>query len=121
MIGLDKAKDIIGRADWVNFQDGYYEIDAAAVFEDGWMHIGEDHFYNESKRQVAGPNFGRTRILVSLSVSLGVPAIRDISTEWERQAGSEPLSAPDEVADAGLLAPFTEKRYSAGGKCACDS
>ncbi len=68
MIGLDEAKAIIHGADPDLDSEQYSEIDAAAVFESGWRHLGGDFFYNQSKRQLAGPSGGSpTRILVNLS------------------------------------------------------
>ncbi|MGO9019214.1 MAG: hypothetical protein ACLQVJ_12795 [Syntrophobacteraceae bacterium] len=68
MIGLDEAKAIIHGADPDLDSEQYSEIDAAAVFKKGWRHLGDDFFYNESKRQIAGPSGGSPiRILVYLS------------------------------------------------------
>ncbi len=67
MSGLDEAKAIIHGADPDLDSEQFSEIDASAVFERGWKHLGEDYFYNESKKQVAGPSGGSPiRILVDL-------------------------------------------------------
>ncbi|MGA2936315.1 MAG: hypothetical protein ABSF52_04355 [Syntrophobacteraceae bacterium] len=62
MIGLDEAKAIIHGADPDLDPEQYSEIDAAAVFESGWRHLGDDFFYNDSNRQIAGPSGGRMDI-----------------------------------------------------------
>ncbi|SPF45936.1 hypothetical protein SBDP1_580025 [Syntrophobacter sp. SbD1] len=67
MIGLNEAKTIIHGADPDLNSEQFSEIDASAVFEPGWRHLGEDYFYNESRDQVAGPGGGSpTRIMVDL-------------------------------------------------------
>ena len=71
MIGLEEAKAIIHGADPDLDDEQYSEIDAAAVFQKGWRHLGEDFFYNRNTNQVAGPSAGSpTRILVDLSERL---------------------------------------------------
>jgi len=68
MIGLEEAKAIIHGADPDLDAAQYSEIDAAAVFEKGWRHLGEDFFYNKNKNLVAGPSAGSPiRFLVDLS------------------------------------------------------
>ncbi|MFZ2447479.1 MAG: hypothetical protein WAW37_14080 [Syntrophobacteraceae bacterium] len=121
MVVLDEVKEIIGRAD-PNFPpDRYTEIEAAAVFEEGWLPIGEDHFYNEGKRLVAGPSEGgRTRILVSLAAITDPPA-QDIALEWERQAGTGPYPAADADLAPEQPTPFADRGRPSSGKCACDS
>jgi hypothetical protein len=67
MIGLEEAKAIIHGADPDLNAEQYSEIDAEAVFEKGWRHLGEDFYYNKNKNQVAGPSAGSpTRILADL-------------------------------------------------------
>ncbi len=120
MTSLDRIKAIIDRADSDLPPELFSEIDASLVFEEGWIHLGEDYFYNRSGRQVAGPNTGGTRVAFALVASTEAPATRDISHEWERQAGSEPSATPEEARETDKEKPFAEAR-PAGGKCACDS
>ena len=68
MIGLDEAKAIIHGADPDLDSEQYSEINDSVVFETGWRHLGDDYFYNESRKQVAGPSGGSPiRIVVDLS------------------------------------------------------
>ncbi len=120
MTSLDRIKTIIDRANSDLPPDLYSEIDASLVFEEDWIHLGEDYFYNRIQRQVAGPNAGGTRVVFTLISSMEVPVTRDISHEWERQAGSEPIIIPEESRDIDKETPFAHTR-PAGGKCACDS
>jgi len=67
MIGLDEARAIIHGADPDLDSEQYSEIETSAVFENGWRCLGEDYYYNESTKQVAGPGGGGpTRILADL-------------------------------------------------------
>ncbi len=67
MIGLEEAKVIIHGADPDLDSERYSEIDASAVFEKGWLHLGEDYYFNENRKKVAGPSGGGTiRIVVFL-------------------------------------------------------
>ena len=67
MMGLDEAKGIIHGADPDFDSEQYSEIEAAAVSETGWLHLGEDYYYREDREQVAGPGSGSsTRILADL-------------------------------------------------------
>ena len=67
MMGLDEAKVIIHGADPDLDSEQYSEIEASAVFETGWRHLGEDYYYHESRKQVAGPSGGSPmRILADL-------------------------------------------------------
>lgn len=121
MNNLDKIKAIISRAHSDFPRELYSEIDASLVFEEDWIHIGEDHFYSKSRRLVAGPNAGGARVAITLAASIELPVTRDISHEWERQAGSGPSISPEEARDLDQPEPLTEKRRPSGVKCACDS
>ncbi len=67
MIGLEEAKAIIHGSDPEIDSEQYSEIDAQAVFEEGWEHLGEDFYYDRKKKRIAGPSGGSPiRILVDL-------------------------------------------------------
>ena len=91
MIGLEEAKAIIHGADPDLDAEQYSEIDAAAVFEKGWRHLGEDFFYNKSKSQVAGPSAGGPiRTLVDLSeIVCGAGADNEVSYDICNGMGRE--------------------------------
>ena len=91
MIGLEEAKAIIHGADPDLDDEQYSEIDAAAVFQKGWRHLGEDFFYNRNTNQVAGPSAGSpTRILVDLSERLcGTGAYNEASHDICNGMGRE--------------------------------
>lgn len=129
MIGLDTAKEIIRRADPAGSSDRCSEVDSAIVDEKGWEHVGEDYFYHEAKRQLAGPSsLNRKRILVNAiseaeGDNLGHEAIQDISLEWERQAATEPPSGEETSHTAeGLRTEEDRGRQESGSiKCTCDT
>ena len=117
MIGLDEAKEIIRRS------GEFSQVDAEVVFEDGWVHLGDDHFCNEARNLLAGPGEGPVRILVNLSAATGEEDMElkayDIAMDWERQAPAEP-----EVLNAEVKLPIKESREKGrsfkSGRCACD-
>jgi hypothetical protein len=122
MIGLDEAKEVIRRADPAGTLDEYSEADPAVVYQEGWRHLGDDHFYNESTNQVAGPmSSGSIRIVVALSVrdrNSDVETSYDLALEWDRQVGTDPLEVNMDAAAKGATSKDYQKRSS--GKCACD-
>jgi hypothetical protein len=46
MVGLNEAKEIGRRAGSSGGLEQYQEVESEVVEEEGWEHVGEDHFFH---------------------------------------------------------------------------
>ncbi len=127
-MGLNEAKEVIGNADRAGSSFRYFEIDSAVVFEEGWIHIGEDHYFNPVANRVAGPSGeGAVRIMVEVSREVLLHIAKgavgyDIAMEWDRQVAMEPHAGrrereePEKSPDSRNIGRHARER-----KCACDT
>jgi len=98
-MNLNAAKTLVFLADNCDTGRGRYDIPASVVYRDGWEPLGDDYWYHERLRLVAGPSLGDpTRTLVALE-KVGMLQGWD-AIKWAERLGfllskyNDPLEGP---------------------------
>ncbi len=126
-MGLDEAKEVIRNADRTGSPYRCFEMDAAVVYEDGWIDIGDDHYFNPVAGLLAGPGGeGAVRIVAEVPPDVLDRIAEDvvgydIAMEWDRQVAMEPLAG--RLEDESERSPDSANigRLARERKCACDT